>query len=94
MGSRKAKNTKHAYMRSKQRFGLNEETTKAMCLNALHNGLSPNQIQDEEIREYLLSKAQSGKRIKLYKNKVFVFCKTSTRCITIYDLDLGDKKDE
>ena len=87
MSIHRTRNTVHSYDRAKERFGLSRETTKLMIKNALYYGISPDKLEDEELKRELLHKqACNRKRIKIYKGKVFVFCKTSTKCITIYPL--------
>lgn len=88
MSMNKKRNTKHSYDRSKERFGLSKSTTKLMIKNAYLFGASPNDLKDENLKAKLLHKEKSNhKRIKVYKNKIFVFCSTSTKCITIYPVD-------
>ena len=93
MSRKKVKNTIHSYDRARERFGLSRSTTTLMIKNALLHGISPDKLEDYELREMLLHKqACNHKRIKIYKNKVFVFCKTSTRCITVYPLEKEKSK--
>lgn len=97
MSMKRTRNTKHSYDRSSERFGLSKSNTKLMIKNALFYGISPDKLEDEELKNKLLHKqACNRKRIKIYKNKVFVFCKTSTKCITIYPLEKGqtDEKED
>jgi len=81
----KVKNTKHSYVRARQRTDLNKKQIKNLMKEAQRSGKCPYNFPEGPIRNYLLSKG-NHKRIKVYKDYVFVFSKTSTSCITLYPL--------
>lgn len=86
MSRQKARNKAHSYKRAYERLGLTESNAKRMMHNALKHGKAVNKLPDGPIKEYLIPK-QAFKRVKVYNNKVFVFSKNSTSCITVYELD-------
>ena len=92
MSMKKLKNTTHSLVRTRERFGLTTSQAKKLIRNAYLYGISPDKLEDEILKvKYLNKQNRTRKRIKIYENKVFVFCKNSTKCITIYPFD---KKEE
>lgn len=85
MSRTKVKNTHHAIVRAHQRTNLSKKQTLNMIKEAQRSGLCEGNLPHGPIRNYLRSKGKR-KRIKLYKDYIFVFNKTSTSCITLYRL--------
>lgn len=83
MSIKKSNNHPHALSRCKERFGLNKTNAKSMIRNAYIYGVAVNNLPEGKLKEYL-KKRENNKRIKVYKNKVFIFSKNSTGCITVY----------
>ena len=84
----KTQNTDHSYLRAAERCGWHKKKAREMMKMASRYGKSYGHFSDGPVKDFLERK-QSGnpsKRIKLYQNYVFVFCSTSTRCITVYPL--------
>lgn len=82
--TKKIKQTKHAINRAKDRLGMCQESSIAIMMrNALGRGQCANDFPPGEFKNYLLCR-ERGKRIKVYKGKVFVFNRSSKRCITVY----------
>lgn len=75
----------HGRMRMKERTGLNHKERKKFFDEAVLKGKSPNDITDEEIKKFLLSK-QINCKVKLYKGYVFIHSKNSKRLYTMYKL--------
>lgn len=95
MGKKKFKNnwTNHALERAMERtnWGKREFTDNAKL--ASKYGISPHNLPDGPLKESLLKKGDY-KRIKVFKNYVFVYCKTSNRLITLYPVDMIYLEDE
>ena len=53
---------------------------------ALKHGYSVGCFRKSEFKNYLLSRASKGKRLKVYKGWVFVFTNTSNKLITAYPI--------
>ena len=83
MSIKKSNNHPHAFNRCKERFGLNKTNAKSMIRNAYLYGVAVSNLPEGKLKEYL-KKRENNKRIKVYKNKVFIFSKNSTGCITVY----------
>ena len=76
----------HSIIRMSERANLKSvQEKKKMFRDALSYGKSLNDIHDEKIRNYILSKINYCK-IKLYKGYVFVYSKNSKRLYTMYKL--------
>lgn len=87
MTMRKVKNTHHAYIRAKERIGITKKEAERLIKEAYFSGVSVNALNDCPIKRFLARKAHyRRKRIKIYKGYVFVFCSTSTKCITMYKI--------
>lgn len=85
MSRKKSSNTSHVYQRAKERLNCDKSNAKLMIHNANIKGKTAHQLPDGTLKNYVLSKGTS-KRIKVYKDKIFVFSKNSTRCITVYPI--------
>lgn len=94
MGKTKTNNTNHSYYRAAERLGLNKEKARKMMREASRYGInglgytddSDKFINNKRLMRYLQKKQYFNphKRIKFYQGYVFVFCRTSTRCLTVY----------
>lgn len=84
----KTTNTDHSYYRAAERFGWGKKKAREMMKMASRYGKSYGHFSEGPIRAFLEDKqfGNQSKRIKLYQNYVFVFCSTSTRCITVYPM--------
>lgn len=79
--------TTHAYYRAKKRLGLEENKNIESLFRKAHKyGKMASYLPPGELRDWLFLKEHPGKKIKVYKNNVFVFFKNSKRCITMYPL--------
>ena len=84
----KTQNTDHSYLRAAERCGWGKKKAREMMKMASRYGKSYGHFPEGPIRDFLEKKqfGSPSKRIKLYQNYIFVFCSTSTRCITVYPL--------
>ena len=87
MGKVKSRNTAHSYLRAAERAGLSKTEAERLMKMASRNRRSIDMLPDGPIKEYLRKKRRAGKRIKYLEGYVFVFCKTSTKCLTMYPID-------
>lgn len=87
MSIRHAKNpTTHGLRRLKSRVGIkNKRVAERMIAEASRYGKSIYDFPEGEFRDYLISK-DHGKRLRVFKGIVFIFNKTSDRCITCYPI--------
>lgn len=93
MSRRKVSNTLHSYDRAIERAGLTRSEAKRLMKMASGFRQSiESEVKPGPIKDFLLRKTMNGKRIKLLEGYVFVFCKTSTRCLTMYKLDENVRK--
>ena len=90
----KTNNTDHAYFRAAERCGWGKKKAREMMKLASRYGTAVGNMEAGPIRNYLAQKQWGNphKRIKLYQDFIFVFCSTSTRCITVYPLPEELKK--
>lgn len=95
MGKHRTENTLHSYERAITRCGWNKKQAREMMLAASRRGLSPLSIEPGELRDFLLSRQiNTNRRVKFYKGYVFVFASTSTKCFTVYPLDINSFSEE
>lgn len=86
----KSRNTDHAYIRAAERCGLSKRRAEELMKQAQRHGIAPGNLPPSDLRDYLYDKQLStNRRIKLYENYIFVFASTSTKCITMYPLDMS-----
>lgn len=78
------KMSEHSKKRMRERTDYNHKERKLLFREALDKGKSPNDIKDEEIKKYLLSKPKC--KTKLYKGYVFIYSKNSKQLYTMYKL--------
>ena len=67
-----------------------------MFKDALHRGKNPQDIKDDRLRNYLMSKRRNC-YVKLYNNYVFIYSKTGKQLYTMYkvpDKYLGSREDD
>lgn len=90
MARSKVKNTNHAYYRAAERCGWNRKKAREMMTKAQRFGLAFNNMKDGPEKEFVKSRQlQTNRRIKYYNGYLFVFCSTSTRCLTVYPVELS-----
>ena len=93
----KTTNTDHSYLRAAERCGWGKKKAREMMKQASRFGISAGNLPPGPEKNFLAKKqyGSPSKRIKLYQGYVFVFCSTSTRCITVYPLpDLAESEIE
>jgi len=88
MSRMRTNNTDHSYIRAAERCGWSRKKAREMMKLASRYGVAVGNMEAGPIRNYLAQKQWGNphKRIKLYQNYIFVFCSTSTKCITVYPL--------
>ena len=79
-------NTDHSYIRAAERCGWGKKKAREMMKLASRFCTSAGNMTPSPLQEYVAQKqyGSPSKRIKLYQGYIFVFCSTSTRCITVY----------
>ena len=90
----RTQNTDHSYLRAAERCGWGKRKARDMMKAASRYGVSVGNMQPGPERDYLERKQWGNphKRIKFYQGYVFIFCSTSTRCITVYPLDFNKEE--
>jgi len=84
--------TLHAEKRLRERAGAKKKSVNKMANNALTRGLSHGELTGK-LRRYLdkqYLKYKKGNNIRIYSQKVFIFC--GSTLITIYSLPKGLEK--
>ena len=74
----------HAVMRAAERLGWYKKDTERLVKEAAYAGKTVDQL-DGPYKQFLKFKGTS-KKVKIYKDIVFVFTNTINNCITIYQL--------
>ena len=75
----------HAKQRLRHRFDYKSSSMTSLFSRALHHGVSPYNMTDGAIKNYLLGKLiRHNVKIKLYQNIVFVY--KNKHLITAYEL--------
>ena len=82
---RKRKPKLHAYQRAAQRLGLYRDEAYRLVNEAWSAGKAAEDLEDGPLKDYLMRKSLR-KKVRLYKDTVFIFNKTSKTCITMYKL--------
>ncbi len=78
----------HSRQRLKQRGGIkNQKIQDNFFRNALKNGLTPEQVEDEQLRIRLKSREKYNSKVKYYKGWVFIYSKNSHQLYTTYKLE-------
>ena len=75
----------HAYQRAAERFGLHKNEADRLVKEAFTAGKQAHELEGP-YRNFLKSKG-SLKKLKIYKDKVFIFNRTNRSCITMYPLE-------
>jgi len=78
--------SKHAKIRMKERTSLNHKERRIIFRLALSKGKSIQDIKDERIKRYMMSKRRYNSQSKLYKNYIFIYSRNSHQLYTIYKL--------
>lgn len=93
MARNKVRNTDHSYLRAAQRCGWGKRKARGMMQQASRFGISAGNMAPGPERDFLEKKQWGSptKRIKFYQGYIFVFCSTSTRCITVYPYEEENK---
>lgn len=77
----------HSKIRMRQRTNLNHQERKGLFRKALDYGKSPDDINDEKIKKFMLKTAsKNDNKIKLYKGYVFIYSKNAKQLFTMYKL--------
>lgn len=89
----RTQNTDHSYYRAAERCGWGKRKARDMMKAAQRYGKMCDNLPEGDLRTFL-EKKQAGqhRRIKYYCGYIFVFCSTSTRCITVYPYGPEEKK--
>ena len=84
----KTNNTDHSYIRAAERCGWGKKKAREMMKLASRYGISVGNVPPGPLKNFLAQKQWGSphKRIKYYQGYIFVFCSTSTRCITVYQV--------
>ena len=93
----RTQNTDHSYLRAAERCGWGKKKARDMMKAASRFGISAGNMEPGPEKDFVSKKQQGNphKRIKLYQGYVFVFCSTSTKCITVYPLpDLAGESEK
>jgi len=81
----RTQNTDHSYYRAAERCGWGKKKARDMMKLAQRYGKMCGNLPEGELRTFLEQKQfGQNKRVKYYAGYIFVFCSTSTRCITVY----------
>ena len=75
----------HSKERMKQRANVCRNQER-FYRNALKNGLTINQIQNEELKKWIKSRIKYNSSIKIYHNWVFIHSRNSKQLYTMYEL--------
>lgn len=76
--------TKHGVKRFKQRVNT-EQNISVAYKKALREGLNKEDFTGE-FYQYLLEKTHSGKRLKIFKDKIYVSTRNSKKFVTVFDI--------
>lgn len=80
--------SKHSKERMKERVGIkSNKIAQNFFRNALQYGVSPEQVEDELLKQRLRSRQKYNSKVKLYKGWVFVYSKNSHQLYTMYKLE-------
>lgn len=77
--------TNHSKKRMRERTDFNHKERQQLFRYALKNGLSPDKVKDEKIRNFMNSKNRRCK-VKLYNGYLFLYSKNSHLLYTMYKL--------
>ena len=79
----KRRNKLHAYQRASERLGLHRQEAERLVKEAWTAGKTYNELEDGPLKNYVYHKSRK-KKVKVYKDTIFIFNKTSKTCITMY----------
>ena len=79
--------SKHSKKRMRERTNLNHQERKGLFRKALDYGKSPDDINDETLKKFLIKIAEKNDtKVKLYKGYVFIYSKNAKQLYTMYRL--------
>ena len=78
--------SKHSKMRITERAGIRKGKQLAFFRAALTHGKSIGNMEEGEIKDFLISKKNHNCNIKLYQNYVFIYSKNNKQLYTMYEL--------
>lgn len=81
----KQNTTVHSILRARERTNFSKKEFIHISKIASIKGLSVGNIQNPNLRRFIASRS-AFKRVKVYRDYVWVFCKTSNKLITVYPL--------
>jgi len=91
----KTQNTDHSYIRAAERCGWSKKKAREMMRLASRYGTAAGNLQPGPVKDFITARQEcTHRRIKLYQGYVFVFASTSTKCITVYPLEIGKELQE
>lgn len=78
----------HSKERMKQRANIKSaKIQENFFRNALKNGITPEQVDDELLKQRLKSRVKYNSKVKYYKGWVFVYSRNSKQLYTMYKLE-------
>lgn len=79
--------TQHGYYRLKERTNINDKELKRINYYAIKNGIGFSDIPSGPLKDYVARRVfKKNKKVKLYRDYVFIFFKNSKRMITCYKI--------
>lgn len=75
--------SKHSKIRLRERTNFNHKERQLIFKNALKNGLSPEKVKNQKLKNFMNSKNRRCK-IKLYKGYLFLYGRNSHILYTMY----------
>lgn len=80
--------SKHSIQRMKERANIKSQKIREnFYRNALKNGLSVDQIEDEDLKRKLKGRIKFNSQIKVYKGYVFIYSKNAKQLYTLYKVE-------
>lgn len=76
--------SQHSKIRMRQRTELNHKARRHFFREALDKGKSLAEIQNEDLKKYIMSKQNC--KVKIYKDYIFLYSKNTKRLYTMYKL--------
>lgn len=74
----------HSKQRMRERTPFNSKERRGLFREALLYGKSPVEIDNERLKNYLLSKPKC--KVKAYRGYIFIYSKNSKRLYTMYEI--------
>lgn len=78
--------SKHAKMRIRERTTLNHAERRNLFRLALSNGKCIEEVKNERIKRFMMSKKRYNSQCKLYRDYVFIYSRNSHQLYTMYRL--------